>query len=739
MRAAATHRQVVHHGIPGRATFGISRSNEAHIMTILRDTLYSDKVMAVIREYASNAWDAHQQSGKGHIPIKVTLPTVMSPTLVIRDFGMGLSEQDVFQVYTQYGESTKRHTDDAVGMLGIGGKSAFCYSDTFTITSWHDGTKSIYVAVLDASDVGEIQKLHVEPCDPNEIGLEIQVPVKIADITEFHDKARGFFKYFNPLPDIHLATPMTPEDPANEDPFNSRRPLPDTTRFVLPQIERHVTPYGFIAENDRQWTAIMGCVPYRLDIYQIQKELEAEGLWDTIHRLKGAVYFNIGEVQVSASREDLKYSDFTKAAIAAKIPLLIDAYITDVLDTLAGKAGVTDWEKRQKAVFMSGTLKVPIPKRYGDWGRHAVPLWKDGGRPASFNLQVRGQWTPNIVVSPHTKLYLRDDKRAVNGYHINDDAVIVVPEDGCTLDTVRAELDTFLTNAQLTGIPIVTLSSQSWTAPYVHGRRRGAINPKHKVATFRLKPGSYFHDPYSDAWEIENREPTDADVFVILSGFQAEGYGRSFYSTYETDTRMAKLLKVEMPPIYGYKTTDKKPVKTEDIQGTPYATWRKTFFASLLTEDLRKLIDARHWTASFDDAHYSRRYGQGTVPATWAALNAALGSDHPMTEMYATQNEAVALLSNARQVEDLITFMARVAAHEVTPIVKLRIETAYTMYPLIRIQDNKLGVLGGDHQKEWIDYIQMMDRFWASQPHEVGRTDDTVETGLPVMKEGQHE
>ena len=88
----------------------------------------------------------------------------MDPTLFIRDFGPGLSRNDVFSVFTQYGASTKRNDDNSVGMLGIGSKSGFSYADSFTITSWNGGTKSIYVAVLDETDKGIINLMHEEPC-----------------------------------------------------------------------------------------------------------------------------------------------------------------------------------------------------------------------------------------------------------------------------------------------------------------------------------------------------------------------------------------------------------------------------------------------------------------------------------------------------------------------------------------------------------------------------------------------
>ena len=114
------------------ASFGISEADTASIMGILRDGLYTDRILAVLREYSANAWDAHRMIGKGDLPLQITIPTHNNPVLRIRDFGPGLSHDDIFKIYSQYGASTKRNTNDAVGMLGIGSKSGFAYSDTFT-------------------------------------------------------------------------------------------------------------------------------------------------------------------------------------------------------------------------------------------------------------------------------------------------------------------------------------------------------------------------------------------------------------------------------------------------------------------------------------------------------------------------------------------------------------------------------------------------------------------------------
>lgn len=181
MEPEYTERQVTSGGVSQSAQFAISMADQTHIMTILRDTLYTDRVLAVLREYSANAWDAHRQSGKADLPIKVTIPTDMDPTLRIRDFGSGMSQEDVFRIYSQYGASTKRDDNIAVGMMGIGSKSGFAYSDTFTVVSWNGGMKRIYIALLNETDTGTINLLAEEPCG-EETGIEIQIPVRHQDM-----------------------------------------------------------------------------------------------------------------------------------------------------------------------------------------------------------------------------------------------------------------------------------------------------------------------------------------------------------------------------------------------------------------------------------------------------------------------------------------------------------------------------------------------------------------------------
>jgi len=100
--------------------FGIASSEDlVYIFDILRNKLYSDKALAVVREYSTNAADANVENGVGSTPIIITVPNPMSPQFKVRDFGKGLSEDEVRNVYCMYGRSTKRDSNSFTGQIRL--------------------------------------------------------------------------------------------------------------------------------------------------------------------------------------------------------------------------------------------------------------------------------------------------------------------------------------------------------------------------------------------------------------------------------------------------------------------------------------------------------------------------------------------------------------------------------------------------------------------------------------------
>jgi HSP90 family molecular chaperone len=124
-------RVIETHSAGVRSESGFTIAQTSKMFKILSDSLYSDKVMAVIRELSTNAYDSHISAGNKN-PFKVVLPNSANPNFIVRDYGTGLSQTDMENLYTTYGASNKNDSNDFVGCLGLGSKSPFAYSKSFT-------------------------------------------------------------------------------------------------------------------------------------------------------------------------------------------------------------------------------------------------------------------------------------------------------------------------------------------------------------------------------------------------------------------------------------------------------------------------------------------------------------------------------------------------------------------------------------------------------------------------------
>jgi hypothetical protein len=168
----------------------VRAANMAHILNIVTD-FYSDRELAVVREYSTNAYDAHVEAGVKR-PIEVTLPSALSPFLKIRDFGAGLDEDDIREVYSAYGASTKGHSNAFNGMLGLGSKSALSYGPQFLVNSVKNGIR-IQVSVTRTQSGAEM-KIVDQSLTQDPSGVEIIIPTKAGNT--FERKAKDFYKYW---------------------------------------------------------------------------------------------------------------------------------------------------------------------------------------------------------------------------------------------------------------------------------------------------------------------------------------------------------------------------------------------------------------------------------------------------------------------------------------------------------------------------------------------------------------
>jgi len=191
MKLGVSNAVLESEGLNESSTFKIEASAKA--FSILSDGLYKNKIGSIVRELLCNAYDAHVDAGTLDTPIEIKYPTSWTGEFSIRDFGTGLSHEDIMTLYTTYFKSTKTNSNDFIGCLGLGSKSPFAYTDSFTVESYYEGFKKSYLCFKD--DKGpSITKLSEEPTTEHN-GLKIILMVKDGDASSFRNELNEFLKY----------------------------------------------------------------------------------------------------------------------------------------------------------------------------------------------------------------------------------------------------------------------------------------------------------------------------------------------------------------------------------------------------------------------------------------------------------------------------------------------------------------------------------------------------------------
>ena len=294
--------------------------NSAKAFNILSSGLYANKIRAIVRELSCNAVDSHTAAGRQATPFDVHLPNQLDPTFSIRDYGTGLTHEQVQNIYTTYFESTKTESNAFIGALGLGSKSPFSYTDNFTVTAIKDGVRNVYSAFIDGEGVPSIVLMHGESTDqPN--GVEIKFAVNSRnDFYKFEEEARYVYTYFA----------LRPVVSGGDGDFKFRD---------IEYKEKNIVP-GVHYTDSRSSRAVMGNISYPIDLPN------AETALGDLHKLLDCgleMHFDIGELDFQASREGLSYIPQTITAIRSKLEALNAqlavhvALEADVIDN--------DWDK----------------------------------------------------------------------------------------------------------------------------------------------------------------------------------------------------------------------------------------------------------------------------------------------------------------------------------------------------------------------------------------------------------
>ena len=320
--------------------------------------LYSDPIGSIVREVTSNCYDAHREKDlkvKHVIPMTVEddvkwfHPSNKKPQIefqeenillgignafLFRDFGVGLSKKRVEEIYTLFGNSTKRDNNHQIGGFGIGAKSPFSYTDTFYIISNHNGQKFSYMLYRgnDAFHMDLLKTSDTIELNSTEVIIPINTEDSYRDIKNFVKAINNQLTYFIGLEFINI------EEGSGKKIKSAKIDYEDDDIAI--SIDQDADRY-----STEEIHLMVGRVRYPLNQDMIDNQIN----WKS-ENIPVAMKFDVGELDLVPSREAIRYTDKTKDAIKDKI-LTIQKTMKEVCEKeLSTCSDVIDWMKHASAL-----------------------------------------------------------------------------------------------------------------------------------------------------------------------------------------------------------------------------------------------------------------------------------------------------------------------------------------------------------------------------------------------------
>ena len=413
----------------------IDAEDMRYVASLLRNN-YSNPTLAVVREISANALDANIEANASR-KVEVTIPSKLNPHFVVRDFGGGLSESDIFGLYSKYGKSTKRESNNYIGAFGIGKFAPLSYGNNFSVVSYNGGKKISYNIFVNEDDDTKIVKLHEEPCD-EPTGLSVEVAVADDDVDTFREVCKNFFRFFSD--DDMPKFIGVGEDEKFFDDFEVVMESKDGSWRILEDKQ------DYWAKNHHNSHAIMGRVHYPLDPSAInfdalvvdgdaESEQNARDLRDLASQDNLYIRFDIGQLKLHHSRESLEYNKTTQLEILHTLQKVRE----DVEAIAKEKLGDAEdlWDAKMKYAqvinalphglqnifknsFEWNGIKIDSPRIERNYKYQdeviITEYYKQNDYDATDGYKVRSCKSTNIYPNKNTELYIQETKT----YHGNN-------------------------------------------------------------------------------------------------------------------------------------------------------------------------------------------------------------------------------------------------------------------------------------------------------------------------------
>lgn len=281
----------------------LSADASAMVFQIFTKNVYSNPIGTIVREITSNCFDSHVEANVNlPVEIKLTYDSITKTHYVsFIDYGVGMSPDRIDNVYSVYFESTKRDNNNQIGGFGIGGKTPLAYKrfigtsdndydNSFYIITNYNGIKYTYT-IYEGPDSPVVSLLDTQDTTDGN-GTEIRVPVLEKDIYKFATEIKRQLYYFE-----NLIISGFNEYYYNFNDYTIVR----TNTFLFRGNE--YSDYIHVC---------LGRVAYPIDY-------TALGISSSRYKYPIAIKLNVGDLNVTVSREAIDYSEKTISFLKKKL------------------------------------------------------------------------------------------------------------------------------------------------------------------------------------------------------------------------------------------------------------------------------------------------------------------------------------------------------------------------------------------------------------------------------------
>lgn len=264
----------------------IDENSKGFLFEMMSKNLYSNPIGSIVREITSNCFDSHKEAKVDDAVVVNKYSDEEGDYISFQDFGVGLSPDRMKNIYMKYFSSTKRDTNDQIGGFGLGSKTPLSYTDSFYIITNFNNVK--YQYLFSRGETRPTLDLMDESPTNERNGTEIKIYFKeIKDEDNFRGELKTQLCYFD---NVYF----------NNWGIENDYKIYETDNFKYRSIDQY----------SNEMHIVLGKVSYPINWQEIGASLI---------KIPVAVKFEIGEIQVTPNREQIRYTEETKELLKERI------------------------------------------------------------------------------------------------------------------------------------------------------------------------------------------------------------------------------------------------------------------------------------------------------------------------------------------------------------------------------------------------------------------------------------